>query len=258
MELEEFEGKDIDEAIDRARERFCVSREKLNIEIISPGSAGFLGIIGAKKALIKAGLIDLALSLDVEKKEEGSFPRGRQSQAPGSDPDCTSVSSKAKEILEGILRNMELDCEVAVNEDKAGIVLSVTGDGGGLLIGKRGQTLDALQYLVNKALYRSEGGRMIIVDVEDYRRRREENLSLLALDLAKKVKKTRKSVSLSPMNSSGRRIIHLALQDDAEIVTRSSGEGEFKKVIIMPARRGKARQPNPAFSGEARSKEARS
>lgn len=153
------------------------------------------------------------------------------------------LAMKAKTLLAGILERMNIEAPVSAEAREDAIVLNIQGDGGGLLIGKRGQNLDALQYIVNKATNRSgEDRKMIIIDTEAYRKRREDALVSLAERLGQKVKKTRKAVTVSHMNAHDRRIIHLTLQTDSSLTTKSRGEGEYRKIIIMPARseRGRA------------------
>jgi spoIIIJ-associated protein len=137
---------------------------------------------------------------------------------------------------------MSFECQVAVKETPEKIILNIEGDGSGLLIGKRGQNLDAIQYILNKAINRADNERkMIMVDSEAYRKRREEALLVLAQRIREKVKKTKKPVSLSNMNAHDRRIIHLALQEDETLTTKSRGEGEYRKIVILPARRNQGR-----------------
>jgi len=288
----EIEGKTIDEAIEKACEAFTVPREKLQIEILSEGAAGFLGI-GARKARIRAGLMTLSLDLDdpgdapvdavpdlPEPERPSAFkqepapdpvpageipqppgrrpepaarpapeasPRPKRSPAPprrgaerppveSSAPAATPVAGpagdvalQAKAVLEGILERMDLKYPVSVQETEDAIRLDIQGDGGGLLIGKRGQNLDALQYIVNKAAYKAGNGKkVIIVDTETYRQRREESLVSLAERLGEKVRKTQKPLTVSHMNAHDRRIIHLALQNDTQLATKSRGEGEYR------------------------------
>jgi spoIIIJ-associated protein len=262
MEGIEIEGKSIDEAIEKACSEFQVPREKLNIEIISEGSIGFLGM-GAKKAHIKASLlsIDMAFAAPVTRPEPPATDRTPQPPVPSpvqreerkaatpaaeSRPVETSTKAggetsaeKARRILEGILQRMQIESPVTVEETDETILLKIQGDGSGLLIGKRGQNLDAIQYIVNKAAHHSVNGhRMIIIDTEGYRKRREESLVALALRLGEKVKKTRKPVTVGHMNAHDRRIIHLAMQNDETLTTKSRGEGEYRKILILPARRG--------------------
>jgi len=133
---------------------------------------------------------------------------------------------------------MTFECWVTATETDDTIILSIAGDDSGLLIGRRGQNLDALQYILNKAVNKSDTERkMIVVDSEEYRKRREESLLGMAERIREKVKKTQKPLSLSHMNAHDRRIIHLALQEDETLITRSRGEGEYRKVIVLPAKK---------------------
>lgn len=266
----EIEEKTIDAAIETACQEFGVSRDKLNIEIISEGSRGFLGML-AKKAKIRASLLSLDVSFDLKvndntpvKTVNENLPakivnenppvkvesqlkitakptpeiQERQTAPPPPVVANSLLAPKAKEILEGILEKMSFECQITSQETTEKLVLNIEGDGSGLLIGKRGQNLDAIQYILNKAINRSDNERkMIIVDSEAYRKRREESLLVLAERIREKVKKTKKPVSLSNMNAHDRRIIHLALQKDEGLTTKSRGEGEYRKIVILPARR---------------------
>ncbi len=237
----EIEGKTIDEAIEAACQEFGVPREKLNIEIVSEGTTGLFGL-GSKKAKIKATLleldVDLGLSFDRPEKPARERPVRWEEPAAAPAPAVQDTAAKAKELLEGILRRMSVNARVAMKETPETILLQIEGNDNGLLIGKRGQTLDALQYLINKAVNRQEKDRkQITIDTENYRRKREESLVALAERLAQKVKKTRKAVTVSNMNARERRIIHLALQGDDALVTKSRGEGSHRKIIIQPSRK---------------------
>lgn len=301
----EIEEKSIDVAIEVACREFGVPRDKLNIEIISEGNRGFLGML-SKKAKIRASLLSLDVSFDLnvdddlpamkinnnspppvkaeepkvevpkaeipkveapkvealkveapkaesqekvtvkasqEKPEKPEKPAKPEKQTAPPPPTTAAASTselapKAKEILEGILKGMSFECRIAIQETPERLILNIEGDGSGLLIGKRGQNLDAIQYILNKAINRSDTERkMIIVDSEAYRKRREESLLVLAERIRDKVKKTKKPVSLSNMNAHDRRIIHLALQKDEALMTKSRGEGEYRKIVILPAKR---------------------
>jgi len=249
MRVLEIEGKTIDEAIEKACEEFQVPREKLNIEIISEGTSGFLGL-GAKKAKIKAGIMSidvstLGLSLQPPKKGEPDAKEADAGVKPAAvvsseaDASGASVAIQARQFLEGLLVRMNLDCCVTIEETADSIILNIQGDGGGLLIGKRGQNLDAIQYIVNKVVNRAALDRkMIVIDSEAYRKRRKESLVSLAEKLGEKVKRTKKAITVSHMHPHDRRIIHLALQNDEMLSTKSRGEGEYRKIIIMPAKKG--------------------
>jgi spoIIIJ-associated protein len=142
--------------------------------------------------------------------------------------------------LEGILSRRGIDFPVNAAREDEYVVLDIKGDGSGLLIGRGGQTLDALQYIVNKALNKNGRDRKrIILDTENYRKKKEKNLIALAEKLGAKAKRMRKSVTVSPMNAHDRRIIHLALQNDKDLTTKSRGEGAFRKIIIVPTKKGK-------------------
>lgn len=270
MEPIEIEAKSIDEAIEKACSEFQVPREKLNIEIISEGTAGFLGL-GAKKAQIRASLLSIDMTIEPPfnrtepqapspKKEKAetqtphpqeqrsirfatdTFPPREAPAVPagtGTDGEGEASADKARRILEGILKGMQMESPVTVAETEDAILLNIQGDGSGLLIGKRGQNLDAIQYIVNKAVHHSANGhKMIIIDTEEYRKRREESLVALAVRLGEKVKKTKKPVTVGHMNAHDRRVVHLAMQNDEALTTKSRGEGEYRKIVILPARRG--------------------
>jgi spoIIIJ-associated protein len=153
--------------------------------------------------------------------------------------ECEPAAEKAKRILEGLLARMAIPSPVTVEETAEAITLNIQGDGSGLLIGKRGQNLDAIQYILNKAVHHTANGhKMITIDTEAYRKRREESLVTLAVRLGEKVKKTQKAVTVGHMNAHDRRVIHMAMQNDETLTTRSRGEGEYRKILILPARRG--------------------
>ncbi len=243
MNSMEIEGKTIDEAIEKACSEFNVSREKLNIEIISDGATGFLGL-GSKKAKIKASIMSIDMTMDTPAAQSKRDTQKKSSPISGSiEPegpeDSETTAMRAKRILEGILLRMNLDCPLTVEETADKILLKIKGDGSGLLIGKRGQNLDAIQYIVNKSVSKYTNDRkMIVVDTESYRKKREESLIALAEKLAEKVRKSKKALTVGHMNAHDRRVIHLALQNDESLTTKSRGEGEFRKIVIMPAKKG--------------------
>jgi spoIIIJ-associated protein len=210
MEFQEFEGKSTEEAIENACAHFQVSPEQLEIEIVSVGSAGIFGL-GGRKAKIRAAL----------REESEEF-----------------LLSSAKEILETILERVQEQATVSVRQEDDRISLRIETDDAGLLIGKQGQTLDALQYLVTKMLAKKSRRKVrITIDVEAYRARHNEALAHLAQKYGEKVKKSGRPIILSPMNPYDRRIVHMALQDDKELKTMSRGEGLYKKVVISPAKK---------------------
>lgn len=239
METLEIEGKTIDEAIEKACREFNVPREKLTIEIISEGTAGFLGL-GSKRAKIRTSIMSIDATLNASLEQpmiQKDFGSGSGESIKTEEPG-ESVGIRAKRFLEGILFRMNLSCPVNVEETSETVVLNIKGDGGGLLIGKRGQNLDAIQYIVNRAVNKTANVlKKIIVDTEEYRKRRKESLIAMAERLGEKVKKTKKPVTVDHMNARDRRIIHLTLQNDELLTTKSRGEGEYKKIVIMPAKK---------------------
>ena len=206
QEYVEVSAKTVSEAITEAWRKFGVTSDKLDYQVVEEGSSGFLGI-GSKPAVIKA-------AVKVEK---------------------LSVDEVAKGFLRDVFEAMNMEVAVDVQYDEEGRTMSIdlAGDEMGVLIGKRGQTLDSLQYLVSLVVNREvEEYIRVKVDTEDYRARRKETLENLAKNIAYKVKKTRRPVSLEPMNPYERRIIHSALQNDKYISTHSEGDEPFRRVVV--------------------------
>ena len=203
MDFVEFSAKTIDDAITEACQKLTVTSDKLEYEVVEEGSSGFLGI-GAKPAVIKARIKN-------------------------------SVADKAKEFLKEVFdaMNMVVVIDVKYDEENRNIDIELSGDEMGVLIGKRGQTLDSLQYLVYLVVNKDEDEYIRVkVDTEDYRKRRKETLENLAKNIAYKVKRTKRPVSLEPMNPYERRIIHSALQNDKYVTTHSEGEEPFRRVVV--------------------------
>jgi spoIIIJ-associated protein len=220
MEFLEFDGKTTEEAIENAAAHFQVPPEELEIEIVSVGSPGIFGL-GGRKARVRAAL---------QGQEDDLLPR-------------------AKEILEQLLEKMQEPATVAVSQDEDRINLLIEASDAGLLIGKQGQTLDALQYLVTKMLAKQTRKKVrIAIDVEAYRARHNEALALLAQKYGEKVKRSGRPITLNPMNPYDRRIVHMALQGDHALKTISRGEGLYKKVVISPAKKKEPQEdaPGPA------------
>jgi spoIIIJ-associated protein len=225
MKSVETEGKTLEEAISKACEELKASREDLEIEVLTNGSSGFLGLVGGKRAQIRATLKEIAPAA-----EEGTgLPSGTPSQG---------AAETAKKTLQDLLALLGIEAGVDLKEEPERILLNIKGDGSGLLIGRKGQTLDALEYLINKIVHKdAEDKKRIVVDTENYRSRREESLVRLAQRLGEKAKRLGRPVTISPMSAHDRRIIHLALQDDKILRTRSSGTGLYRKIIISPEKK---------------------
>ena len=238
MEYIEFTGKTVDDAITEACQRFTITSDRLDYEVIEKGTAGIFGF-AAKPAVIKARIYDPnAPKEEVKKAPEEAVKEVKTEKAAEPVQSAQPVAAAdPKDFLNKVFEamNMKVDISVETNEEEMDINLS--GDDMGVLIGKRGQTLDSLQYLtsivVNKG--RKEYIR-VKVDTENYRSRRKETLENLAKNLAYKAKRTKNPVSLEPMNPYERRIIHSALQNDKYVSTHSEGEEPFRKVIITPVK----------------------
>ena len=205
MEFKEFTGKTVADALTNATVSLGITSDQVKYEVVEEGSNGFLGI-GSKDAVIK---------VDISSEE---------------DP-----KEVALEFLNGVFEAMQLEVKISMDYDESDKTLSIdlAGPEMGVLIGKRGQTLDSLQYLTNLAVNRSsENYTRVKIDTEDYRRRRKETLENLAKNMASKVKRTKKAVTLEAMNPYERRIIHSALQNDNNVTTHSEGEEPYRYVVI--------------------------
>ena len=225
MNTVEKSAKTVEEAIEAALLELGIGEDEADIEILEQPSRAFLGLIGGKPArvLVSVKADDPLKLADVPDKAEKKS--NKISQA-----DAVQV---ARDFLQKICDAMKLKVYIEKMTTDEQVILSLRGDDLGLLIGKHGQTLDALQYLVNLAANRDSDERVrIIVDVEDYRKRREDTLTQLALRLADRVKRRGERVVLEPMNAHERKIIHMALQNDSRITTFSEGEEPFRKVVI--------------------------
>ncbi|NNJ28896.1 RNA-binding cell elongation regulator Jag/EloR [Lacrimispora defluvii] len=204
MDMITVSAKTVDEAITKALIQLETTSDKLEYEIVDKGSNGILGFIGSKPAVIRA-----------RKKE--------------------TLEDMAMTFLSDVFGAMDLgvSMEAAFDQGERELSINMSGDDMGILIGKRGQTLDSLQYLVSLVVNKeSEDYIRVKLDTENYRERRKETLETLAKNIAYKVKRTRRPVSLEPMNPYERRIIHSALQNDKFVVTRSDGEEPFRHVVI--------------------------
>lgn len=203
MEYIEISARTVNDAITEACTRLGVTSDKLDYDVIDEGATGFLGI-GARPASIRAAV------------------------------KC-SLPDNAKKFLEDVFEAMKMtvSVEVKYDEEQKTMDIELRGDEMGVLIGKRGQTLDSLQYLVSLVANKeTEEYIRVKVDTENYRQRRKETLENLARNIAYKVKRTKRPVSLEPMNPYERRIIHSALQNDKYVTTHSEGEEPFRRVVV--------------------------
>ncbi|QUH29359.1 RNA-binding cell elongation regulator Jag/EloR [Vallitalea guaymasensis] len=204
MNFVEKTGKNVNDAITEALIELGTTSDKVNIEVIDKGPTGLLGLFSSKLAKVK-----------VTKK--------------------INLSDVATEFLENIFRVMNLKVEIVAQLKEQNLDIELSGPSMGVLIGKRGQTLDSLQYLVSLVVNKeSDKYVRVKLDTENYRERRKETLENLAKNLSYKVRKTNRKFSLEPMNPYERRIIHSTLQNDKYVDTHSEGEEPFRKVVITP------------------------
>jgi spoIIIJ-associated protein len=212
MQSIETEAKTVQEAIKIACDQLKTTEENLKIEIIENQSSKLFSIFSSKKAKIKATLLNTNNKLNLN----GSL-------------------EKLKDILEKIVKEIDSNAYVKVNTDEEEPVLNIIGDGGGIFIGKKGMTLTALQFLLNKIrLNKLNDLPHVTVDSESYRSRHKNSIISLSKRLSGKAKKRNAPVSTNPLNSSDRRIVHMEMKKDPELTTWSKGEGNLKRVIIAP------------------------
>jgi len=221
MESLEVSAKTVEEAIERGLQQLGLTREQVETAVLNKGRSGFLGM-GAEEAVVR-------LTPLMSVRDESDLP------------------SAAKAALEEILGRMKLKAHVELRTDvqqedgESGIppiALEVDGEDLGILIGRRGETLAALQYILRLIVAHQEKARVpLTVDVEGYKQRRYGSLRELALRMAQQAVSSRQSRTLEPMPADERRIVHLALSVNPDVVTQSVGEGELRKVVIMPRKR---------------------
>ena len=236
MDYQVFSAKSVDDAITEACQRFTITSDRLEYEVVEKGTGGIFGF-AAKPAVIKARVFDPnAPKEEAPKKEEVSESK-EDTKKESKKSEAATPAADPKEFLDKVFDAMNMKVDIAVETVENEMNIELSGEDMGVLIGKRGQTLDSLQYLtsivVNKG--RKEYIR-VKVDTENYRSRRKETLENLAKNLAYKAKRTKNPVSLEPMNPYERRIIHSALQNDKYVTTHSEGEDPYRKVIITPVK----------------------
>ena len=253
----EFEGKDVEIAVKNASKKLNMPAEKLKYSVISYGSTGIFGLVGAKKARIRVTVPD---SAPQNPKKVRTPPPPEQNDIPRENPDPEipdappapeisteiapektprsldeAVLQAGKDALQQIVDAITTGASISMEIDPEHILFNISSDNSAILIGKRGQTLDAMQYLVEKIVNRQNDDRVRVqVDIEGYLKNRKNNLDQLAGRLAEKVKHTGKAASAGQMNAHDRRIVHMALKDDMAVRTQSIGEGLYRKLMIFP------------------------
>ncbi len=260
MRFVEVEGKSKRDAIEKAARELGVPVEEIGIEILSDSGRGFFGFVGGKKVKVRAWskresrekLLDEVMETEepprIEQEAEVSpdpAPSASAARQASDEPgEATEKAEQAREVLQGLVGWLSEQATVEIKEETSErILLEIHGDKTGLLIGKRGQTLDALQFLANKMVNRSrDSAKRIEVDMEQYRKRREQSLRSMAVRLGQKVKKKRKPITIEAMNAHDRRIVHLTLKNDRALETKSVGKGEMRKLVIHPVGGGRSKR----------------
>lgn len=276
-EKREYTGSDVTEAIGKACRDLGVSQEDLQIEVVAAGSSGIFGLIGKKKAVVAVTLKKEARGVKEakparrhpseeagkparprreekpeekkggrrqEKREEGSrgiaaAPRSRAPEKPPAEVSAADLAA-IKGDMEKILDLMGFAAQVSVENEANRIVAKLEGGNDEEIIGPEGQTLDSLQYLMRKIIGRKIEGKVLFsVDVGSYREVRRDDLEEMALKLAEEVRGNGRTRSIPALNPAERRIVHMKLQDDPTIRSRSVGEGQYKKILIYLPGRGK-------------------
>lgn len=283
MNQVETEGETLDEAIAQALSLLGVDRDKVSLDVLAEEKTGLLGF-GRQNARVRA-TIRTAVTAELEEAafDEGSGDEARASEPveaavevdapvvvdagdlpgwdepeeePSADVDesVAEVGRVGAEVLTEILRLMGIDSKVVVKpgHDSTEVILDIQGDSGALLIGRRGQTLEALQHIVGRIVAEKLGpdGPQPIVDAEDYRGRRVRSLEDMALRLGEKAKRSRKTESIEDLNARDRRVVHMALKDDPWLTTKSLGQGALRRLLIVPE--GDRRSPDGDGAGDDR------
>ena len=252
MKTVRITAKTVDEAVEEGLKKLGLSRAEAVIRVIEQPSSGLFGLFNKKDAVVEVGAAgsetedaaetagDMTSAAagaadggDTEevltaKKEK----RGRE-ETPFSAEEQEEAAEEAKRFLTGVFKGMKMDVQLEKMVSEERILFNLHGEGLGILIGKHGQTLDALQYLTNLAANKNfRHHYFVLLDVEDYRQRRRQTLESLAHRLADKVKRTGEEIRLEPMSAGDRRMIHLALQNDGAVSTESDGEAPYRCVVI--------------------------
>ena len=267
--LLEFKAKNVDKAVEKASAELKLPKEELKYEVLSYGSSGIFGLSGTKKAKIRvkrpenspnkepqaepaefnteappasdASNRSEATATMVIDAENGVVKENSESYRLYSFPDDAAEIGRL--VLQRIVDTITADAEISVEENAERLCFNVNGGNAGILIGKRGQTLDAIQTIIEKVVNKRNQNRIrVLVDIEGYLETRKENLENMALRLAEKSKKIGKPISLGQMNAYDRRIVHIALKDFPEVLTRSRGEGRLRKLVIFPKKRSNSKR----------------
>lgn len=249
----EFQAKNVEKALEKASDELNIPSDEIKHEVLTYGSTGIFGLVGIKKAKIKVFVEEeKAPQGQAEADEEStvlSEPKSaaeNQSDGVPIDADIDSeIIDFGTQALQQIVDGISAGATVKIRQTKDKLCFLVTGGDSGVLIGKRGQTLEAIQYLLEKMINKKTTKKMrVMVDIEGYLEKRKNNLKQLASRMAEKAKKIRKPVTIGQMNAHDRRIVHIHLKDENGIRTQSIGDGYYRKLMIFPKKRGASKGRN--------------
>ena len=250
----EYKGKNVEQALQAASDELKIPVEKLKHEVIAYGSSGIFGLVGVKKAKIKVFVHEPKPAVDRSKSSvsdaaipppDQDVPGPQKAESTGPPKYDQSLVENGVLALEKIINGISSGAEVSVDQKKEKLYFRITGGDSGVLIGKRGQTLEAIQYLLEKMINKKSTNRVrVLVDVEGYLEKRKNNLKQMAARMAEKARRTQKPVTIGQMNAHDRRIVHIHLKDDKGVRTQSIGEGYYRKLMIFPKKQGGSRRNN--------------
>ncbi len=268
----EFKGKNIEKALEKASAKLKIPKNEIKYDILSYGSSGIFGLAGTKKARIRVNLanetenvasdtaiVTQAQATDAPEITENIPPTSTEDSGVAENedsghPDTNHFPQEAIEIgrsvLQRIVDAISSGAHITVGKDSERVQYNVAGGNAAVLIGKRGQTLEAIQSLVEKVVnkHRVNDNRIRVqVDIEGYLETRKENLEQLANRLAEKAQRIRKPISMGQMSAHDRRIVHLALKDNPNVNTKSRGEGYLRKLVIFPKRTNAKKQKSSNY-----------
>jgi spoIIIJ-associated protein len=247
----EFEAKNVELAVTKACEVLKIPRDQLKHEVLSFGATGIFGLVGIKKARIrvsaqdiqKCGAVPCSGENSATPADESVGSTAVQDDPQKTDSKCSATASSAlldsvehgRLVLQKLVDSVTSNAEIVVKSSSQQIVYTIRGGNSAALIGKRGQTLEAIQYLLKKMVNKSSGNRTrISVDIEGYFSKRQDDLQKQASRIAEKVCQNGKPVVIGKFNPQDRKIIHIALKNDQRVKTQSMGEGYLKKIVVLP------------------------
>lgn len=256
-EVLEFQGRNVEKALENASITLNLPKSKIKHEVIAYGSTGIFGLVGVKKAKIKVFVPN--------KKVEAKYPKASETaiveenkkepneiQLPGVSEQSEEnlhcdeeLIGYGKKALGKIVKSISEEADIHSEQEKGKLIYRISGGQSGVLIGKRGQTLEAIQYLLEKIINKKSGNRIrVLVDIEGYLAKRKRSLQQMAMRMADKAKRTKKPVTIGQMNAHDRRIIHIQLKDERGVRTQSLGDGYYRKLMIFPKKQGVRKKKN--------------